>query len=107
MEKKKKFVALYSAINEWTVPIEAESEEDAFEMAEDVLDDLYEEGPFDYCEDVSIDIYEVEDDAEPELDDELDSLMNLLHLIRNAKETSDRRLAKMLWDGMNRVWGED
>jgi hypothetical protein len=33
--------------------------------------------------------------------------MNLLHLIRNDKVTSDRQLAKMLWDGMNRVWGED
>ena len=48
-----------------------------------------------------------EDDAELELDDGLDSLMNLLHLIRNDKVTSDRQLAKMLWDGMNRVWGED
>lgn len=35
--KKKKFVALYSAINEWAVPIEAESGEDAFDMAEEAL----------------------------------------------------------------------
>lgn len=106
--KKKKFVALYSAIDEWQESFEAADGDEAFEKAEEILDGYLENGfPFDGSQSVSIDIYEVEDDAEPELDDGLDSLMNLLHLIRNDKETSDRQLAKMLWDGMNRVWGED
>jgi hypothetical protein len=106
MKKNKKYVALYSAVNEWTEAFEADDETDAYEKAEAILDDLYGHGPFDFPEEVSIDIYEVKD-IDPDLDDGLDPLMNLIHLIRNEKGISDRRFAKMLLDGILQVWGAD
>ena len=93
-------MALYTAINEWTVPFEAEDDDEALDMAEDILDDLYEEGPLDYSEDVSIDIYEVGDEDDPDFENELDSIMALVNLIRDNNDISDKTFARMILDGM-------
>ena len=105
MKKAKKYVALYTAMNEWTVPFEAEDDDEALDMAEDILEELYEEGPFDYSEAVSIDIYEVSDEDDPDFEDELDSIMALVNLIRDNSDISDRTFARMILDGMEKAWG--
>ena len=58
-------------------------------------------------EDVSIDIYEVGDEEDPDFDDGLESIMALIHFIRDNDDVTDRTLAKMVFDGMNDMWGED
>ena len=105
MKNAKKYVALYTAMNEWTVPFEAEDDDEALDMAEDILEELYEEGPFDYSEAVSIDIYEVSDEDDPDFEDELDSIMALVNLIRDNSDISDRTFARMILDGVEKAWG--
>ena len=105
MKNAKKYVALYTAMNEWTVPFEAEDDDEALDMAEDILEELYEKGPFDYSEAVSIDIYEVSDEDDPDFEDELDSIMALVNLIRDNSDISDRTFARMILDGMEKAWG--
>ena len=105
MKNAKKYVALYTAMNEWTVPFEAEDDDEALDMAEDILEELYEEGPCDYSEAVCIDIYEVSDEDDPDFEDELDSIMALVNLIRDNSDISDRTFARMILDGMEKAWG--
>ena len=106
MKNAKKYVALYTAMNEWTVPFEAEDDDEALDMAEDILEDIREDGrPFDWSDEVSIDIYEVSDEDDPDFEDELDSIMVLVNLIRDNSDISDRTFARMILDGMEKAWG--
>ena len=108
----KTFAAIISAVhtNKEVFTISASNRDEAFHLADELMDKLIDEGAFDEDDAIDVDVIDLDKvthvtgKPEPESDDETECVKTLADLIRFSRDTDgelpDRVLARILLDGM-------